>query len=141
MRARGKRRGKVPDEELEWLRDNIECESIRKLYAEYSEEFGSPYGYFDSFLAMLWRNNIFPIPQTTQDSQPNLNRFLLLFSQGETHWTYTPKPKDKTAEPHWLWRWHIYSYRQPTGITFKSYPTRLKEKQFVKEDLDDRDSH
>lgn len=130
MRGQGKRRGAVPEEELEWLRDNIECESLRGLFAEYSEEFGHPYGYFDSFIDMLKRHNIHPIPLTTQDTQPNLNRFLLLYQQGSTHWTFTPKPKDKTAEPHWLWRWHVYSYRQATGIMLKPYPIKLKEIQF-----------
>lgn len=130
MRERGKRRGQVPEEELEWLRDNLECESIRKLFAEYSEEFDRPYGYFDSFLAMLKRHNIFPIPETTKESQPNLNRVLLLHSKGATHWTFTPKPPDQIDDPHWLWRWHVYSYRQATGIMLKPYPTKLKEKQF-----------
>jgi len=135
MRKRGQRRGRVPEEELEWLRDNLECESIRKLFAEYSEEFDRPYAYFDSFLLMLRRNNIFPIPESTKETQPNLNRVLLLHSQGATHWTFTPKPPDQIAEPHWLWRWHVYSYKQPTGVILKPYPKRLKEKQFGK-DLD-----
>ena len=136
MRERSKRRKQVPEEELAWLRDNLECESIRKLYAEYNEEFGFPYGHFPSFLAMLKRYNIFPIPETTKETQPTLNRVLLLHSQGATHWTFTPKPPDQIAEPHWLWRWHVYSYRQATGVMLKPYPRKLKEKQFNEQDLD-----
>lgn len=134
--VRGIKRGRVPEEELDWLRDNIECDSLNQLFDDYCEEFGSPYSTIDSFRAILSRYNIFPVPQTLWEEQPNLCRFLLIVQQEASyHWTITPRPSDKIKgqEPHWLWKWHHYSRKTATGTVLLPYPIRTEEKQFGEE--------
>lgn len=133
---RGIRRGPLPDEEIEWLECHIYCDSINQLFRDYSAQFGSPYSTIDSFRAILHRYSIYPIAKAM--GFDNVNRMLELMMDGPVHWEYTKESniRGRTDEPHWLWRWHTYSKRTPTGVSFRPYPKRLKEKQFG-EDLDD----
>lgn len=127
---RGVRRGALPDEEIEWLECHIYCDSINQLFRDYSEQFGSPYSTIDSFRAILHRYSIYPIIKTV--GYDNVNRMLELMIAGDVHWEYTKGSniRGRTGEPHWLWRWHTCSYRQPTGVSFRPYPKRLKERTF-----------
>lgn len=128
---RGQRRGDLPQEEVEWLKAHMRCRSVRSLFAQYSVVFNTPYADIVSFRRVLMRHNLFPI--TDMDGYDNLNRMLRLYykHKGNVHWEFHSPPQIRTIrEPHWLWRWHDNSLRTPSGITFKPYPFRLKEKQF-----------
>ena len=135
---RGVRRGAVPEEEILWLRAHLRCESINQLFRDYSAEFGTPYTSIDSFRLLLSKHELYPI--TNKAGYENVNQMLWLASQGATHWRLNGKKVslDMVKEPHWLWRWHSYSKRTPTGISFRPYPISLKEIQFG-EDMDSRD--
>lgn len=140
MRMSGERRGPVPEEELKWLRSHLKCRSINQLFADYSEAFCSPYSSIISFRRILVRHQIFPITEFC--GLENVNRMLTLYAQGPVHWEYKEqKIQDiMTRKPHWLWSWHEKSIRTSTGVMFKPYPVRLKEKQFEQR-VDSRDPH
>ena len=132
----GVRRGPVPEEEIIWLRRHVVCDSINQLFRDYSARFGAPYSTIDSFRKLLAKHSIYPI--TRMDGYDNVNRMLSLAARGKTHWAYRSalERAGMTAAPHWLWRWHDKSKRTSTGVSFRPYPRRLKEKQFG-QDLDD----
>lgn len=135
---RGKRRGDVPEEELRWLREHTHCESINKLFDEYSERFDSPYTTIVSFRLLLAKYRIYPI--TKRIGYENVNAMFEMMEKGPVRWTFRGHTVHRiTRDPHWLWRWHPYSYRQPSGVIFKPHPLRLKEKQF-EQDMGSRDT-
>lgn len=129
----GERRGPLPDEEWLWLRAHLRCRSVNSLFTQYSEVFGSPYSDITSFRAVLLRNDLFPI--TEYQACENVNRLIELYYQGPTHWEFRNEScyKSMTDDPHWLWRWHDKSIKTPTGVSFRDYPLKLKEKQFNEE--------
>lgn len=132
----GERRGALPEEEWIWLRQHLRCRSINTLFKEYSEVFGSPYSDIISFRAVLRRSDLFPI--TSFQPQENVNRLIELYYQGSTHWEYKNESfrKGLKRNPHWLWSWHDRCIKCPSGVSFREYPLKLKEKQFGEEDLD-----
>lgn len=138
---RGERRGDPPVAEIEWLKAHLRCKSIGTLFAEYSETFGQPYSTIDSFRAVLLKHSIFPITETS--GYDNLNEYLSIYADhGAVKWTYkgsTIRKGGIAKEPHWLWRWHKRSIKTPSGVSFRPYPIRLKERQFG-QDLSSDDS-
>lgn len=127
----GERRGEPSQEELLWLMDHIECESINQLYRDYSLEFNFPYFQVVSFRDMLARHNIFPI--TEYGGHKHLTRALKLMSQGPVHWTFKGRDlHEKISPPHWLWRWREEELngKSGSGVRFLPPPYRVKERQF-----------
>lgn len=133
----GERRGPLPIEEQEWLKEHLYCVSLRKLYEEYSRKFGRPYLYMISFNEALVRANIFPITQVR--GYDNLNEMLGYYAEhGAVHWTYKGKSCriEPLRDPHWLWRWHHRSIKCPSGVSFRPFPETVKEIQFNEQSRD-----
>lgn len=126
----GVRRKSVPQAELDWLKRHIYCDSIRQLFLQYSEKFGSPYSDINTFRAMMARHHLYPISKWTDTE--NVNEMLSLMMKGSTKWVYRSKDYREgiRGEPHWLWRWHEESLKTPTGVMFKQFHLSVREKQY-----------
>lgn len=133
---RGERRGALPDEEWLWLRDHLYCKSINRLFREYSEVFGSPYSTMDSFRAVLLRNDLFPI--TEAKPHDLVHNLIKVYYSGSWKWSFRGDEPQQSiiAEPHWLWKWHENSIKCPSGVSFRPFPRKLKEKQFNEQSRD-----
>lgn len=141
MRKNGERRGPPPQEELDWLRAHLLCESLNQLYRDYSVRFNFPYYNITSFRAMMEKYKIRPISKAL--SLPNAERVWRLAAKGPIHWDFNHKPVHRAgrmARPHWLWRYHNEGYKQGSGAMFAPPPYPVKEMQFTYvEDLESGD--
>lgn len=139
---RGERRGPLPEEEYVWLRAHLRCRSIKRLFAEYSKVFSSPYSDIISFRRVLDRYDLFPI--TDASDCDNLNRLIRMYYQGSgMHWEFKSDSLKQgiIRTPHWLWVWHRVSIKTPSGVSFREYPLKQKEKQFAEKEVDSSDSN